>query len=732
MSLDSFEIISTLYNTLQDSLKLVRKKEDGKLYTLKSVKNDENSDKKKELFFNELKILLPLTHKNIIWYKEAFYDQETKTLNMVLEYINGGDLSMKIKEAKQRRLLFKEKTIWFIFIQILEGINYLHKKNIIHRDLKTSVIYLTKKGKVKIGGLNMGKNIQDLGMALTQIGTPYFTAPEIWEEKPYDYKCDIWSLGCILYELTTLQVPFLGINMQELYQNIINLKYKPIPNIYSNELKEIIKSLLNKNQIDRPSTTTLLTNKIILKKMKELNNNNNLDPHSCINKDAKHIVDDYNINNKNINKFDTHIIYKKTEKKGYNNKNIEKNLNKKSQQQGYGYSNSNINRRNINMLNNRTNSETNDFKIKNKIKEINIIQNSSSYDENYNCEEKNFVIDFNSMKEQNYARSAINQKLHSILNNNCGKIKNNKNKELVSRNNNYNNNKFNLNLKKVKSQITKFNHNMHYIKQTNSKDGIKMKSQNKIFDNNYNIYITLLSDKNSEKDLNIKNRIIVKKNSSNNKSFNNKNNFDIKSNRIIYRMNDKNKRKYNIKIKPKINFKKISPGIQSEYSYCTKKEKKKISDIDINNIQGINTQNNYLKTDNYFNLKNQFNKNTYNKLINIDNNQNNINSYIYNQNFNNINDKKNKKYIVNKNIIISIPEKLPKNLNNDNYCNNFSNKQIKSMSKGISIEKEKMKYLINNQKGNIKKKEAKHTDIKNKNKINFSSVKVLSINFGCV
>ena len=276
MSLDSFEIISTLYNTLQNSLKLVKKKEDGKLYTLKSIKNDENNDKIKELFFNELKILLSLCHKNIISYKEAFYDKETKTLNMVLEYIDGGDLSMKIREAKQRRLLFKEKIIWSIFIQILEGINYLHKKNIIHRDLKTSAIYLTKKGKVKIGGLSMGKNIEDFGMALTQIGTPYFTAPEIWEDKPYDYKCDIWSLGCILYELTTLQVPFLGLNMQELYQNIINLKYKPIPNIYSNELKEIIKILLNKNQIDRPSTTILLTNKIILKKMKELYNNNNL------------------------------------------------------------------------------------------------------------------------------------------------------------------------------------------------------------------------------------------------------------------------------------------------------------------------------------------------------------------------------------------------------------------------------------------------------------------------
>ena len=188
---------------------------------------------------------------------------------MVIEYVDGGDLSMKIKMAKQKNALFKEIIIWGIFIQILEGINYLHKKYIIHRDLKTSNIFLTKKGTVKIGGLSVGKNIKDMG--LTQIGTPYFTAPEIWEQKPYDYKCDIWSMGCILYEMTTLNVPFLGLNIQELYQNILYSEYKPIPRIYSKELNEIIKIILNKNPNERPSANDLLNNEIILEKKKQLN-----------------------------------------------------------------------------------------------------------------------------------------------------------------------------------------------------------------------------------------------------------------------------------------------------------------------------------------------------------------------------------------------------------------------------------------------------------------------------
>ena len=425
MSLERFEIISKLNNSLNDLLILARNKEDGQLYTIKSVRVNENNKKEKDLFFNELKILVPLTHKNIVSYKEAFYDKRTKSLNLVIEYVDGGDLSMKIKAAKQKNVFFKEIIIWEIFIQILEGINYLHKKFIIHKDLKTSNIFLTKNGIVKIGGLNVGKNIEDLGLALTQIGTPYFTSPEIWAQKPYDYKCDIWSIGCILYEMTTLHVPFLGLNIQELYKNILSAKYKSIPKIYSKNLNEIIDLMLIKDPLKRPSADDLLNNKIILEKKKELNK---LNYYKKITKSK--INENRNVNIKNNNR--NEIIISKRNPKSLSNI-MKYNININSYRENYI---SGINNRN--QLNNSTNlkknrSNMNNFILLKRNNNQNINNNINNKNiRNINIKRKknlrissspNKIRNFNSFVGNNKKIDMSNLFLHKpklrIMNNNC-------------------------------------------------------------------------------------------------------------------------------------------------------------------------------------------------------------------------------------------------------------------------------------------------------------------------
>ena len=84
----------------------------------------------------------------------------------------------------------------------------MHEKNVMHRDLKCANVFMNKDGTVKLGDMNVSKVANNKGLNFTQTGTPYYASPEIWLDKPYDIKSDVWSLGCVLYEMTTLYPPF--------------------------------------------------------------------------------------------------------------------------------------------------------------------------------------------------------------------------------------------------------------------------------------------------------------------------------------------------------------------------------------------------------------------------------------------------------------------------------------------------------------------------------------------
>lgn len=81
--------------------------------------------------------------------------------------------------------------------EVLEGLNKLHDCNIIHRDVKPANVFFSS-GSAQIGDLNVAKHLKD-PFTSTQTGTPYYASPEVWNEEPYDFKSDVWSLGCVLY-----------------------------------------------------------------------------------------------------------------------------------------------------------------------------------------------------------------------------------------------------------------------------------------------------------------------------------------------------------------------------------------------------------------------------------------------------------------------------------------------------------------------------------------------------
>ena len=124
-----------------------------------------------------------------------------------------------------------EKVIVNWFIQILFGLKVLHSKKVLHRDLKSANIFLTTNKTIKIGDFGISK-VLDNTSAKTFVGTPYYLSPEVCENRPYDYKSDLWSLGCILYELCTLTYPFQASNLLGLAMKILNENVKPIDSSY--------------------------------------------------------------------------------------------------------------------------------------------------------------------------------------------------------------------------------------------------------------------------------------------------------------------------------------------------------------------------------------------------------------------------------------------------------------------------------------------------------------------
>jgi NIMA (never in mitosis gene a)-related kinase len=101
----------------------------------------------------------------------------------------------------------------------------MHKIKIMHRDLKSANIFLSNDIIAKLGDMNVSKVTNTKGLNYTQTGTPYYASPEVWRDEPYDNKSDVWSLGCVLYEMITLKPPFVAEDMQGLYRKVLKGAY---------------------------------------------------------------------------------------------------------------------------------------------------------------------------------------------------------------------------------------------------------------------------------------------------------------------------------------------------------------------------------------------------------------------------------------------------------------------------------------------------------------------------
>ncbi|KAM5288037.1 LOW QUALITY PROTEIN: serine/threonine-protein kinase Nek5 [Ctenodactylus gundi] len=254
--MDKFDLIKIIGEGAFGSAHLAKGKLDSKYCVIKEVSVATTPIQDKEVPSKEVVLLEKMKHPNIVTFFSSF--QENNRLFIVMEYCDGGDLMTRIRQ--QRGVLFSEDQILGWFVQISLGLKHIHDRKILHRDIKAQNIFLSKNGTVaKLGDFGIARVLNNsMDLAQTCIGTPYYLSPEICQNKPYNNKTDIWSLGCVLYELCTLKHPFEGNNLHQLVVKICQAHFAPISARFSHDLRSLVPQLFKVSPRDRPSVTSIL------------------------------------------------------------------------------------------------------------------------------------------------------------------------------------------------------------------------------------------------------------------------------------------------------------------------------------------------------------------------------------------------------------------------------------------------------------------------------------------
>ncbi|NWQ89106.1 NEK11 kinase, partial [Burhinus bistriatus] len=204
----------------------------------------------------EAQLLSKLDHPAIVKFYASFVERDSFCI--ITEYCEGGDLDFKIQDYKESGKIFTQSQIIDWFIQLLLGVNYMHERRILHRDLKAKNIFL-KNNLLKIGDFGVSRLLMgSCDLATTFTGTPYYMSPEALKHQGYNTKSDIWSLGCILYEMCCMNHAFTGRNFLSVVLKIVEGDTPSLPDSYPSQLNAVLCSMLNKNPSLRPAAAEIL------------------------------------------------------------------------------------------------------------------------------------------------------------------------------------------------------------------------------------------------------------------------------------------------------------------------------------------------------------------------------------------------------------------------------------------------------------------------------------------
>ncbi|XP_022095669.1 serine/threonine-protein kinase Nek2-like [Acanthaster planci] len=261
--LSDYEVICTIGIGSYGKCKRIKRKSDSKILAWKEINYGSMSETEKQMLVSEVNLLRGLRHEFIVRYYDRIVDRNTTTIYIIMEYCEGGDLGSLITRCKRERKYLEEDFAWKVLRQITLALNECQQRvkgrAVLHRDLKPANVFLDAAHNVKLGDFGLARVLHhDTSFAKTFVGTPYYMSPELMDHCSYNEKSDMWSLGCLIYELCSLSPPFTAINQQHLAVKIKEGKFRPLPSQYSPELQDLISRMLKVDAVARPSIEDIL------------------------------------------------------------------------------------------------------------------------------------------------------------------------------------------------------------------------------------------------------------------------------------------------------------------------------------------------------------------------------------------------------------------------------------------------------------------------------------------
>ncbi|RSH91826.1 G2-specific serine/threonine protein kinase [Saitozyma podzolica] len=282
--LERYKLVSNIGKGSFGVISKVQRVDDGKDFAMKQLDYSKMTDKDRKQILAEVAILDSLKHRNIVQLIQKIKDVKNERIYIVMEYCTSGDLGSLIRKAQRTGQPLHEDKIWNIFLQITLALHHCHwpesrsSKNGRNsggngngggggvnganggssgRDQQWAV-FLSDEF-VKLGDFGLSKDMGTASFTSTYVGTPLYMPPEILAENKYDTKSDIWSLGCLVFEMCALASPFSTAQTQaELITMVKSGRLPPLPSHISPALKSVIKAMLNLNPVKRPTTRDLL------------------------------------------------------------------------------------------------------------------------------------------------------------------------------------------------------------------------------------------------------------------------------------------------------------------------------------------------------------------------------------------------------------------------------------------------------------------------------------------